>query len=227
MTKANAFTLNDIAKRTGFLSGINLIDRLNSGMQIENGVGEAHLDPDQFAEMLLSPEGGIGNMVAPHYMPPGTGVGGVSPYYPGQVPGVGLPIEQTAVPMAGGVPVEVSPTQYVAANVSYMGLGDTLLTPLVSNFDITLRPLRPIRPQKIGFPSNVQDILINQITIGGTTVFANNDGIPIEMLSEVSIFPQIAYPTIDPATGVVFQVTNLLNVNQQLRGMVYGTVARR
>jgi hypothetical protein len=79
----------------------------------------------------------------------------------------------------------------------------------------------------MGCPSTTIGLLITQINISGTNLLSNALGVPIELLSEVSTFPQILWPTLDTATGVQFVVANPTANDLVFAGAFYGTQVRR
>lgn len=171
--------------------------------------------------MLLGGRGGVGDVdIAPNY--PGYGRSGVGlnvqPRY------VGAPINR--VEGALDRPVNVSATQYVAADTTWFGLGSTDIAANATQ-TVKLKPLRPFVPQRQYHPSTIQDILILQASIGGTNIYSNVDGVPVELFSEVSTSPQIEWPTLETSVGIDFQVQNLVASIQPFRGALYGTAARR
>lgn len=193
---------------------------------------------EQIAASLLS--GQVGGFAAvgnwPGYPAAGDLVN-VVPQYPGQrgVSGpqvnpfyVGAPAE--AVAQNGMAPVQYGPPQYVAGDVTYLGFGTdtTNVVPAGSvGTPINVSTNRPFTPQKMGCPSTVLGLYITQVNISGTNLLANALGIPIELFSEVSTFPQLLWPTLDTATGVQFVVANPSGGDLIFKGAFYGTQVRR
>lgn len=192
------------------------------------------MDANEIAANLLSgqvgnPFGSVGNY--------GESVGdlvNVMPVYPGQ-PRVGTPNVQ---PMFVGAPAEAiqrtpqnnvqySPTQYVAGDVTYLGFNATVIPAGSVGTPVNVSTNRPFTPQKMGCPSTTIGLLITQINISGTNILSNALGVPIELLSEVSTFPQILWPTLDTATGVQFVVANPTGAPLVFSGAFYGTQVRR
>lgn len=139
---------------------------------------------------------------------------------------VGAPA--VAVPQVQGQQVNYSGIAYSAGELSYFGMGRTVVPASTPGFQTAvLRPSRPITPQRFGCPSNVQGLLINAASIGGINLFASELGIPIEMFSEVSTFPQMNWPTLEPSTGIVFTLTNPGLVDLEFKPVFYGTQVRR
>lgn len=175
----------------------------------------SRMSPDEIASEIVGGGTGVGNtMVHPQYL----GAPVVYPQY------VGAPVQEVNQP--AGNPIQYQAQQYSAGDVSYMGLGSTVILAGATFTPPTFKPLRPITPQKFGFPSTVQGLLVNQIAIGGIGLFASTLGVPIEMFSEVSTFPQLRWPTIDPAVGIDITVTNPTGGNLTLSGAIYGTQVR-
>lgn len=170
---------------------------------------------EQMADHLLRSAGSVGaTQVRPRFV----GATQVRPRF------IGAPANM--VPDDNEMPIDYSQQAYKAGDVSYMGLGETIIAPLTQITLPAFRPNRPITPQKIGFKSTVIGLLINQISIGGVGLFASENGVPVELLSEVSTFPQLLWPTVDPSTGIVFQVTNPTAGALPLSGAIYGAQVR-
>lgn len=191
------------------------------------------MNPEQMYQQLAARMGGVGDpnvvtqqgvgdtSVIPYYVGQGApGVGAqVQPYYPG----VGAPAQ--AVPQIQERPVGYSPTVYHVGDVSYMGFGQTAIA-AGDEVDISIKPVRPFQPQSQYFPSTVQGLLIKNASIGGTQMFATNDGIPIELFSEVSTVPQLLWPTLTPSVGIIYTVVNPTTASLNFEGMLYGTQVR-
>lgn len=183
---------------------------------------------DQIASSLLHGQvghpsvGHVGDLVNVMPVYPGQRVGGpaVNPYY------VGLPAVASQ-PDPGGAAVQYSPPQYVAGDVTYLGFAATSIPAGSVGTPVNVSTNRPFTPQKMGCPSTVLGLLITQINISGTNLLANALGIPIELFSEVSTFPQILWPTLDTATGVQFVVANPTGGALTYSGAFYGTQVRR
>jgi hypothetical protein len=144
----------------------------------------------------------------------------VRPVYPG----VGMPAN--VVPQLQGQQVEYSEAAYPLGDVTYLGFGTTVIG-LGATVLVAVDTERPFTPQKMGCPSTIINLLILQVLISGTNILANQAGIPVEMFSEVSTFPQIKWPSLDTATGVSFSVNNPTGGALNFRGCFYGTQVRR
>lgn len=167
---------------------------------------------------------GVGDLVNVHPLYPGMRVGSpaVAPYY------VGAPA--VATDQGSGAQVNYSPPNYVAGDVTYLGFGTATTNSVPAGSigtPINVSTTRPFTPQKMGCPSTVLGLFITQINISGTNLLANTLGIPVELFSEVSTFPQILWPTLDTATGVQFVVANPTGGPLVFSGAFYGTQVRR
>lgn len=194
------------------------------------------MDASQIAAQLLSGQvgspwgsvgwpGQVGDLVNVTPVYPGGRVGGpaVQAYYPG---GIGLPAVAEAAVNANQQ-VAYSPPQYVAGDVTYLGFASTTIPTGSVGTPVNVTTNRPFTPQKMGCPSTTIGLLITQINISGTNLLANSLGIPVELVSEVSTFPQILWPTLDTATGVQFVVANPTGGDLTFSGAFYGTQVRR
>ena len=163
----------------------------------------------------------------------------VRPHFPGQMtqgyipfgaPGVGAPVVNHGMHprpvMPGAREIAYHDMEYVAGDVTYFGLGSTAIG-AGATVDAQLKPLRPIVPQKILIPSTTTGLLLLQVSIGGTNIFANTQGVPVELFSEVSTAPQIDFPTIDTAVGIDFLILNTTGATIFFTGAIYGTAIRR
>ncbi len=168
------------------------------------------------------PQRGVGDLinVQPYY-PGRAGDPNVQPYY------VGAPAVPVGTAGASAHEVQYGPPQYVAGDVTYLGFGSTSIPAGSIGTPVDVSTNRPFTPQKMGCPSTVLGLLITQINISGTNLLANSLGIPVELLSEVSTFPQVLWPTLDTATGVQFVVANPTGGALPFSGAFYGTQVRR
>jgi hypothetical protein len=160
--------------------------------------------------------------VMPFY--PGQRVGSpnVNPYYPG----VGAPAVQVQGP-AANMQIDYSQPAYMAGDVTYLGFGATNIPAGSVGTAVNVSTNRPFTPQKMGCPSTVIGLLITQVNVSGTNILANALGAPIELLSEVSTFPQVLWPSLDTATGVQFVVANPTGGDLTFSGAFYGPQVRR
>jgi hypothetical protein len=193
---------------------------MNNAEQIANSLLQGQVG-EQFAVGGYGQHPATGDMVtvAPYY-PGRAGDPQVRPYYVG-VPAV------AAGPDPSGNQVTFGPPQYVAGDVTYLGFGSTSILAGSTGTSVDVSTNRPFTPQKMGCPSTVLGLLITQINISGTNLLANSLGVPIELLSEVSTFPQVLWPTLDTATGVQFVVANPTGGALVFSGAFYGTQVRR
>lgn len=167
---------------------------------------------NQYADAIM---GGVGSAdVMPRYI----GSAEVSPRY------IGAPaVATTQQPQ----PVNYSGLMYTAGELSYFGMGAINIPAGTTTTTAPLLPQRPITPQRLGCPSTVQGLMINSASIGGINLFASQLGIPIEMFSEVSTFPQMDWPTLEPSTGIAWTVTNPTANDLLFKPTFYGTQVRR
>lgn len=170
-------------------------------------------------EVMVAPRYGVGSVsVQPHY------VAGPGDMYP-QYEGVGAPA--VPVPSLGAKPTAYAPTEYYSSDITYLGTG---IIAIGANSTITTQkilPDRPFKPQNFKFTSNVQNVDILAITIAGTNILNNQAGFPIELISEVSTFNQIDWPTLDPAIGFTLTLRNNNGAGVSVRGGMYGTQVRQ
>lgn len=186
------------------------------------------MDANQIAQSLLSGQvgnpfasvGHVGDLVNVMPFYPGQRVGSpnVAPYY------VGAPA--VAIQQPTTQDVQYSQPQYVAGDVTYLGFGTTAIgSGATVNVDVSTN--RPFTPQKMGCPSTVIGLLITQVNVSGTNILSNSLGVPVELLSEVSTFPQVLWPSLDTATGVQFVVFNPTSGSLNFSGAFYGPQVRR
>lgn len=69
---------------------------------------------------------------------------------------------------------------------------------------VTAEPDRNFQPLKFGAP--IGGFVIFAITAAGEELFGNALGVPVELLSEVSTFPQPRWPELGPGRAVAFDV---------------------
>lgn len=160
----------------------------------------------------------MGSVGSAEVMPRYVGSADVQPRF------VGAPAVAT---MAGASPVNYSGLTYTSGELSYFGMGSINIPANSVTTTDPLLPQRPITPQRLGCPSTIQGLLINAASIGGINLFASQLGIPIEMFSEVSTFPQMDWPTLEPSTGISWTVTNPTSEDLAFKPTFYGTQVRR
>lgn len=166
--------------------------------------------------MLSNSRGTVGD---PNIHPSYIGDPTIHPNY------IGAPIAEAPNPGMG--PITYSQTEYVSGDVTWFGFGITSILAGATGQVVSIKPLRPITPQKIFCPSTNQGLLLAQASVGGTNIFANQAGVPIELFSEVSTAPQIRWPTIDTAVGIDFSLINPTGAAIPFTGAMYGTALRR
>lgn len=171
------------------------------------------------ASMASSMLGSVGD---PNINPSYVGDPNIRPW----MPAVGAPVQQVSGPNPQQ-PIEYSETVYVAGDVTWFGFGITSILALATGQIVSIKPLRPITPQKIFCPSTNQGLLVGAASVGGTNIFANQAGVPIELFSEVSTAPQIRWPTIDTSVGIDFTLINPTAAPIPFTGAMYGTAVRR
>lgn len=137
---------------------------------------------------------------------------------------VGAPLAKVD---AAGNPIEYSEQEYLAGNVTWFGLGATNIPAGSLGTVVDIKPQRPITPQSFRIPSTTQGMLVSQVSIAGTNIFAGQAGTPQEFFSEVSTAPQLEFPTIDTSTGVQITMLNPTGAPILFTGGFYGTALRR
>jgi len=189
---------------------------LEQALEDNYSVGDPGID--QQVAALLAGSGSVGD---PRVLPYYTGDPRVLPYY------TGAPIAQ--VESAQGVqrPINYAPMDYVAGDVTWFGIGRTVIATGGARQTIDKKPQRPMAPQSFRSPSTVQGLLLHEISIAGTNIFNASEGVPIEFFSEVSTAPQIVFPTIETSTGVQFVVSNPTAGDLVFSGAFFGAAVRR
>lgn len=137
---------------------------------------------------------------------------------------VGAPLQKVDV---NGNPIQFSEQEFLAGNVTWFGLGATVVPAGSLGTVVDIKPQRPITPQSFRIPSTTQGMLVNQVSIAGTNIFAGQAGTPQEFFSEVSTAPQLEFPTIDTSTGVQITMSNPTGADIRFTGGFYGTALRR
>ena len=187
------------------------------------------MNSDQLANQLMAVSGGVGAL---NVQPQQPGVGAalqVARQQPGHAggmygPGVGAIAQAAPVPQAT---VRYDAAAYDQGGLSWLGFGATNVPAGAVNQEIPITTLRPFTPQLVYHPSTVFGLLINQVQLEGTNLFANTLGVPIELWSEVSNAPQIQWPTLDTSTGIQFVVSNPTAGDLSFSGGFWGTQVRR
>ncbi len=174
------------------------------------------MNPASLAQSMLG--GSVGD---PNIYPSYVGDPNIRPW----TPNVGAPIQES--PNTPNGAIQYSQTEYVSGDVTWFGFGLTSILANAVGQVVSIKPLRPITPQKIFCPSTNQGLLVGAASVGGTNIFANQAGVPIELFSEVSTAPQIRWPTIDTAVGIDFTLINPTGGAIPFTGAMYGTALRR
>ena len=174
------------------------------------------MNPHSLATSMLNSRGSVGD---PNIHPQYIGDPNIHPQY------IGAPIQEAQQGQVG--PITYSQPEYVSGDVTWFGFGITSILANAVGQVVSIKPLRPITPQKIFAPSTNQGLLLGQASVGGTNIFANQAGVPIELFSEVSTAPQIRWPTIDTAVGIDFTLINPTAAAIPFTGAMYGTALRR
>lgn len=161
--------------------------------------------------------------VAPQYV---SAPVAVAPQYPWQHQQIGAPVQYSPQP-TGQPAVDVSQAAYTDGGLTYLGFGSTNIAAGATNVNVPIATDRPFTPQHLRNPSTNFGLLINQILLEGTNLFANQAGVPIELFSEVATAQQMPWPTLDTSTGITFVVSNPTGGIIAFQGGFYGTQVRR
>lgn len=140
---------------------------------------------------------------------------------------IGAPVQYLQQAQQMYNPVDVSPASYKDGGLTYLGFGSTNIAAGATNVNIPVATDRPFTPQHLRNPSTNFGLLINQILLEGTNLFANQAGVPIELFSEVATAQQMPWPTLDTSTGITFVVSNPTGGIIAFQGGFYGTQVRR
>lgn len=170
----------------------------------------------QLAHSLANPIGGVG---AVQIMP--QQVGQPVSIMPQQV---GIPAAMAA-PQAQQAAVQYSGAAYKAGGLTYCGFGRTVIPAGAVNQAVQINVRRPFLPQLVYMPSTVFGLQIDDFQVEGTGLFASalTQGMPNELISEVSNIEQIQWPTLDPSTGGAFLVSNPTLGDLIFSGAFWGT----
>lgn len=177
------------------------------------------MDARTMARNLLAQNGGVGAALS------------VEPQMVGaplmvQPQMVGAPVQYTEQRSFGN-PIDVSPEAYVDGGLTYLGFGSLNIAAGAVNTNVPITTERPFTPQHLRLPSTNFGLLINQVSLEGTNLFANSAGVPVELFSEVATVQQIRWPTLDTSTGLTFVVSNPTGGIIPFQGGFYGTQVRR
>ncbi len=169
------------------------------------------MNPADMASRLM---GSVGD---PNIQPRYVGDPNIAPRY------IGAPLQHVE---SRSNPVQFSDQEYIAGNVTWFGLGSTVIG-AGATVTVDKKPQRPMTPQSFRMPSTSQGLLVSQISIAGTNIFAGQEGTPQEFFSEVSTAPQLEFPTIDTSTGVQITLINPTAAAIVFTAGFYGTALRR
>ncbi len=95
---------------------------------------------------------------------------------------------------------------YEQGNVTYFGIGSHAFA-WNETRRISCEPARDLRPAKFGVPATIAGYTIRQIEVDGAPLLVAGAGVPAELFSEVSTFPQVLWPLMGQGKPVVFEVT--------------------
>jgi hypothetical protein len=177
------------------------------------------MDYNQIARNLLQAGGGVGSVaIAPQQ------VGypyAIQPQYVG-----GPPAMQVA--NLGQPAVDYTSSPYTNGGLTYLGFGLTEV-PAGQTVNIHIDARRPFLPQLLYCPSTVIGLQLVDFQVEGNGLFANppSQGIPIELVSEVSNIQQIQWMTINPDTGGTFVIRNPTGGALNFSGAFWGTNIQR
>lgn len=150
-------------------------------------------------DLLNQSSGGLGSVAIQPMQP-----GGYNPR--GQVGS--LPVAQ--VSSLGQQVVDYTGAAYTAGGLTVSGFGDTVVPANTRGFRVHIDVRRPFLPQSIWMPSTVVGLYLVDFQVEGVGLFANpgGQGIPCELVSEVSNMPQMQWITLNPDTGGEFVIDN-------------------
>lgn len=168
---------------------------------------------DEYEVALLAERGGVGMRIDPRRLG-----ASIQPRY------VGAPVEMAE--SLGETPVKISANEYMAAENTFFGIGQTTILAGAVNQQVKFEPDRPLAAIRFMMPSTVIGLLLNQVKINGTDLLPGSLGVPCEFFSEVSTAPNIDWLTINTTPGVTFFVSNPTAGALIFQGAFYGTQAR-
>lgn len=171
------------------------------------------------AQQLLRQMGGIGQLaIDPQQV-------GQALRIMAQQPGVGLPAAMVSTEGGTRKVVSYKEAGYDSGGLTYCGFGITPLAAGAVNTPVTIVVRRPFLPQLVYCPSTTFGYLIDDFQVEGMGLFANNpnQGMPNELISEVSNIEQIQWPTLNPATNGQFLLSNPTGGILNFSGAFWGT----
>jgi len=142
-----------------------------------------------------------------------------------QQPGVGVPAQMVQAGANGRKVVSYEDAGYSSGGLTYCGFGITALPAGVVNQQVTIVVRRPFLPQLVYCPSTTFGYLIDDFAVEGMGLFASNpnQGMPNELVSEVSNIEQIQWPTLNPSTNGQFLLSNPTGGILNFSGAFWGT----
>ena len=180
------------------------------------------MNSSQMARQLLAAHGqGVGAALNVRAQQPGVGA---ALNVRRMQPGVGVPAQAQAFHPGA---VDYDQAAYPEGGLTWLGFGVTVVPAAAVNQVVPITTQRPFTPQLLYLPSTVIGLIVTQVQLEGTNLFANTLGIPVELMSEVSNAPQIQWPTLDTSTGIQFLVSNPTGGNLNFEGGFWGTQVRR
>lgn len=121
--------------------------------------------------------------------------------------------------------VDYTGAAYTAGGLTMAGFGDTVIPANTRGNIVHIDVRRPFLPQSLWMPSTVVGLFLVDFQVEGVGLFANpgNQGVPCELVSEVSNMPQMQWITLNPDTGCNFVVDNPTNNPLVFSGCFWGT----
>jgi len=177
-------------------------------------------------------QAGVGNpypQPAVGYAQPGVGNVAIMPQQVGAVQvwpqQVGIPQAQMVPQGQQQPPVQYAQTGYKAGGLTLCGFPRVNVPAGTTNASVQINVRRPFLPQLLYMPSTFFGLQLVDFDVEGTGLFASvtTQSVPNELVSEVSNMPQIQWPTLEPATGGAFIVSNPTGADIIFSGCFWGT----
>jgi hypothetical protein len=126
-------------------------------------------------------------------------------------------------------PVDYTQAAYQAGGLTLMGFPRTVIPAGSTGTQLQINVRRPFLPQSLWMPSTVFGLQLVDFIVEGIGLFANSggQGVPNELLSEVSNMPQIQWMTLNPETGGQFVIANPTGGDLVFSGCFWGTNLQR